>query len=78
VWNPGSLADGAGETSTGITVTGAAFGDFVLVAAPYDLQDMTVTAYVSATDTVEIRIQNESTNTVNLAEGTWTVRILEA
>ena len=77
-WNPGNLVDGAGETSSGITVTGAVFGDYVLVAAPYDLQDMTVTAYVSAADTVKIRIQNESTNTINLASGTWTVRILQA
>ena len=78
VWNPGNLADGAGETSTAITVTGATFGDYVIVAAPYDLQDMTVTGYVSASDTVEIRLQNESTNTVNLASGTWTVRVLKA
>ena len=76
-WNPGNLADGAGETSSAITVTGAAFGDFVLVGAPYDLQDMTVTAYVSAADTVEIRIQNESGGTINLADGNWKVRVLQ-
>lgn len=78
VWNPASLNDGAGETSTSITVTGAALGDYVVVSAPYDLQDMTVTGYVTATDTVEIRLQNESTATVNLAEGTWTVRVYKA
>lgn len=74
-YNPGSLADGAGETSSGITVTGAALGDFCQVAAPYDLQDITVSCYVQATDTVEIRVQNESGSTIDLASGSWKVRI---
>jgi len=76
VWNPGNLVDGAGETSSGITVTGAAFGDFVLVAAPYDLQGITVTGYVSASDTVKIRAQNETGGAIDLASGTWLVRVL--
>lgn len=75
VWDPGNLVDGAGETSSGITVTGAAFGDFVDVAAPYDLQGITVTAYVSASNTVKIRAQNETGGAINLASGTWKVRI---
>lgn len=78
VWDPGDLADGAGETSSGITVTGAALGDFVLVAAPYDLQDLIATAYVQATNTIEIRIQNENAGAnVNLASGTWAVKVIE-
>ena len=77
VWDPGSLADGAGETSTAITVTGAVFTDFVLVAAPYDLQGITCTAYVSASDTVKIRVQNESGGVIDLASGTWKVRVLQ-
>jgi len=77
-WNPGNLVDGAGETSTSITVTGAAFGDYVLVSAPYSTQGMVVTGYVSASDTVSIRIQNETTGAIDLASGTWTVRVLKA
>src|SRR5690606_37298449 len=75
-WDPGSLADGAGETSSGITVTGAALGDFVLVSAPCDLQGITATAYVSAADTVTIRVQNETGGTIDLASGTWRVRVI--
>jgi hypothetical protein len=75
VWNPGNLVDGAGETSSGITVTGAAFGDFVDVAAPYDLQGINCTAYVSAADTVKIRAQNETGGPIDLASGTWRVRV---
>lgn len=73
--DPASLADAAGATAA-VTVTGAALGDFVLVAAPYDLQDVTVTAYVQAANTVEIRIQNESAGGRNLASGTWRIAVL--
>lgn len=76
VWDPASLADGAGETSASITVTGAALGDFVIVSAPYDLEDCIATAYVQAANTVEIRLQNESTATRDLGSGTWKVRVI--
>jgi hypothetical protein len=78
VWNPGSLADGAGETSAAITVTGAALGDYAIAAAPYDLQGITCNAYVSATNAAKIRLQNETTGTIDLASGTWTVRVIKA
>lgn len=74
--NPGNLVDGAGETQQVTGVTGANLGDFVLVSAPYDLQDITVTAYVQATGVVEIRLQNESGSTINLASGTWRILVL--
>lgn len=77
VWDPGSLADGTGETSAAITVTGANLGEFIIVAAPYDLQGITCTAYVSATNTVRIRLQNETGGTIDLASGTWRVRLIE-
>lgn len=78
VWNPASLADGAGETSAAITVTGAALGDFVQVSAPYDLQGILATAYVSAANTVRIRIQNETGGVIDLASGTWRVAVRQA
>lgn len=74
--NPASLADAAGETKS-VTIEGANLGDFVLVSAGYDLQDITVTGYVQAEDTVEIRIQNESGGTVDLASGTWRVIVIK-
>lgn len=74
--DPSSLADGVGETQS-VTVENAVLGDFVLVSAPYDLQDITVTAYVQAADTVEIRLQNESGSTVDLASGTWRVMVIK-
>ena len=66
----GSLADGAGETDT-ITVPGVALGDIVLGASfSVDEAGLSVTGYVSAADTVSLRIQNESGGTVNLASAT--------
>jgi hypothetical protein len=77
-WDPGSLADGAGETSAAITVTGAALGDFVLVSAPYDLQGITCNGYVSAANTVKIRLQNETGGVIDLASGTWKVKVIKS
>lgn len=77
-WNPASLSDGAGETSSAITVTGAAAGDSVDVYPPYDIQELLVTGAVSAANTVEIRIQNETGGTVDLGAGTWKVRVRKA
>lgn len=76
--NPADLADGAGETIAAISVPGAMLGDYVVVAAPYDLQDLIVTAYVQAANVVEIRIQNENAGAnVNLASDTWKIRVIK-
>ncbi|OGM06040.1 hypothetical protein A2125_01465 [Candidatus Woesebacteria bacterium GWB1_43_5] len=75
--NPSNLADGAGETIQVTGVTGATLGDYVFISAPYDLQDITVTAYVQSNDTVEVRIQNESGAIVNLDSGTWRILIIK-
>lgn len=73
--DPVSLADGVGATvnvtaATG-SMVGAALGDSVEFGAGVDLAGITVTAYVSAADTVTIRLQNESTGTLDLASSTW-------
>ena len=70
------LVDGAGATAS-LTVNGVALGDIVLgVSFGVDLVDLTVTAYVQAADTVEVRVQNESGSTADLAS--TTVRVLVA
>lgn len=74
-FDPASLADGVGATTT-VTVTGAALGDFVTgVSFSLDLQGITVTAWVSAANTVSVRFQNESGGTLDLASGTLRVRV---
>ena len=76
-WDPASLADGAGETSAAVTVAGASFGDFVQVAAPYDLQGITCTGYVSGDNTVRVRLQNETGGAIDLVSGSWRVRLFK-
>lgn len=73
VFDPPNVANGTGATSANITVTGAAFGDFVSVAAPYSLAGIIATGYVSAPNTVNIRLHNGTGAAVNLASGTWKV-----
>lgn len=73
-YDPPSLADGAGATTT-VTVTGAALGDFADVSFSLDLQGITVTAYVSAANTVTVRFQNESGGVLDLGSGTLRARV---
>lgn len=75
-YDTASLLDGAGVT-TNIAVTGALLGDFVVaVSFGVDLQGITVSGYVSAADTVAVRIQNESGGTLDLASTTIRVSVL--
>src|SRR6266581_5579427 len=68
-YDPPSLVDGAGATTT-VTVTGAALGSFARASFSLDLQGITLTAWVSSTNTVSVRFQNESGGTLDLASGT--------
>jgi len=75
-FNPPNLADGAGTTTT-VTVTGAALGDYAIASFSLDLQGITVTAYVSSANTVSVRFQNESGGALDLASGTLACRVFK-
>jgi hypothetical protein len=65
-----NLADAAGVSDT-VAVPGVALGDIVLgFSFGVNLSGMTVTSYVSAADSVVIRVQNESGGAINLASTT--------
>lgn len=73
-YDPPNLTTGSGATTT-VTVTGCALGDFVTACSfSLDLQGITVTAYVSAANTVSVRFQNQTGGTLDLASGTLRVR----
>jgi hypothetical protein len=76
-YDPANLADGAGATTT-VTVTGAALGDFAQASFSNDLQGITLTAWVSAANTVSVRFQNESGGALDLASGTLRARAFKA
>jgi hypothetical protein len=68
-WDPASMAAGA-QTTTTMTVTGAAVGDPVAVGFSQDLQGMQLTGYVSAANTVTVVLQNGTAGAIDLVSGT--------
>jgi hypothetical protein len=52
-------------------------GDIATVSFSLDLQGISVTAYVSAANTVSVRFQNETGGTLDLASGTLKAWVLK-
>lgn len=77
VYNPPNLADGTG-TSTTVTVTGAALGDWAQASFSLDVQGVMMRADVTSANTVTVRFQNESGGAVDLGSGTLRVRVIRA
>lgn len=77
-WNPGIIVNGQGATSPNIDFSYVALGDFVIVAAPYDLQGLICTAYVVSAGRVRIRIHNSTGADVTLTSGIWKVKVIKS
>jgi len=75
-YDPPSLADGAGTTTT-VTVTGAALGDMAQASFSLATSGITISAWVSAADTVSVRFQNESGGVLDIASGTLKAWVLK-
>jgi hypothetical protein len=73
-WDPGSIAKGDIATTT-LTVTGAVVGDFCLVSASIETQELVLDAHVGATDTVHLVLHNGTAGAVDLASATYYVRV---
>jgi len=69
-WDPGSIAVGASTTQT-ITVSGAAFGDFVAVSCSISLAGLTLTGYVSGVNSVVLVLANLTAGAVDLSSATF-------
>ena len=76
-WNPDSIANGA-SASTTVTVSGAALGDYAVASFSLDLSGLTLSAYVSATNTVTVVLSNLTGAAVNLASGTVSVLVFKS
>ena len=72
-YDPPSLADGAGTTTT-VTVPGAALGDFATAAFSLPTAGITITAWVSAQNIVSVRFQNETGVSLDYGSGKLTAR----
>lgn len=73
-YDPPSLLTLTGASTT-VTVTGAVLGGFARASFSLDLQGITLTAWVSAADTVSVRFQNDTAGTLDLASGTLKARV---
>lgn len=69
---------GTGVLSTGATITGAALGDLVLVSSSVSLGGLTVSAYVTATNTVKTAFTNTSGGTLNIGSVTLKYMVIPA
>ena len=74
-WDAGNLADGAKEAKE-VTCTGAALGDFVLVSLSIDVADLSLSAAVTAADTVTCVLSNNTGGAINLAAATAYVLVI--
>ena len=73
-YDAASTADGAGVTNA-IAAPGAVLGDFCLASVGVDVVDMTITCNIQADGVAEVRMQNESGSTADLASTTWRVMV---
>lgn len=74
-WNPGTMAPGSGWYDD-FNVPGAAFGDQCVLGIPYTFYEGIMTDIrVTAADTVRVTLTNVGTAGVDLASGSWKVRL---
>ena len=60
-----------------ITVTGAAVGDVVIIGAPASIEsNLTWVGYVSASNTVTVRLHNSAGGSVDPASATWKATVI--
>jgi hypothetical protein len=72
-----NIAHNTSEELT-VTVTGAAVGDTVMLGAPSTIEaGLIFCGYVSATDTVTIRVHNSTGGAVDPASNDWRVTVLQ-
>lgn len=71
----GSVSDGD-EAAEEVTVTGAQLGDFALASMSIDTTDITLTATVTAADTVTVILANNTGGSIDLGAGTLYVMVM--
>jgi hypothetical protein len=75
VYDPSSLTT-LTQTSTTVSCPGVALGDYVTVSSSVSNALVTITAYVSAANTVTVLVLNGSAGTIDLASATYRVRVI--
>jgi hypothetical protein len=67
-WTPGTIADGA-SASTTVTVTGSVLGFIAMASFSLSIADLSISAQVTAFDTVTVVITNNTGSPVTLGAG---------
>ena len=75
-WNPPSIANNASSATT-LSVPGAVLGDTVNASFSIALGGLSLTAQVSASDTVEVRLTNNTGAPVDLGSGTIRAQVFK-
>jgi hypothetical protein len=75
-YDPPEIGPNNKSDTKAVSVTGAAVGDFVIVAPGVDVQDTVVSGSVVDSGTVEVVIYNDVTS-VDLASSTWKILLLQ-
>jgi len=72
-----SISSNAQESLT-MTVTGAAVGDTVMLGPPATIEaELSWSGFVSAADTVTIRVNHSHGGSINPASATWRVTVIK-
>jgi len=74
--SPPQVIPATGSLTMLLTIPGAALGDLALVSATTDLKGLDVTAYVSAADSVFLRVRNSQSFPVDLADAQWHIKVI--
>lgn len=73
-YDAADTADGAGLTNV-IAAPGAVLGDFCIASVAVDVVDMLFSCSIQAAGLAEVRMQNESGSSADLASTTWRVMV---
>jgi hypothetical protein len=75
-YDAASTVDAAGITNP-IAAPGAVLGDACVASVSVDVVDVVLTCNIQAAGMAEVRMQNESGATVDLASSTWRVFVFQ-
>lgn len=75
-WDPTNIANGASTTTT-VAVAGASTADFVIASSNTQLAGLSLSAYVSAPDTVTLVLTNNTGVAVDRPSGTFNVKVIK-
>lgn len=75
-WNPGNIADGASESKS-FTIVGCEIGDIAIASLNINISGLTLSASVTASNTVTCILTNNTGAPVDLADTHVSVRVLK-